>query len=87
MSEQSLQTQLLQVHICTIHAFDVNKNDINYLKSSTARCIAHTGDLQDFNMGTICGQGDYLCMAAMLGLGGPSVAATLGLGGLIMGDY
>ena len=54
---------------------------------STALCMARTSDLQDFNRGTICGQGTLggLPMAAMLGPGGPSVAATLGLGGPIMG--
>ena len=46
--------------------------------------MARTSELQDFNRGTICGQGG-LPMAAMHGLGGPSVAATLGRGGPIMG--
>ena len=43
-------------------------------------------ELQDFNRGTICGQGG-LPMAAMRGPGGPSVAATLSPGGPIMGDH
>ena len=43
----------------------------------TTICMAGTSDLQDFNRGTICGQGG-LPMAAVLGPGGPSVAATLG---------
>ena len=41
--------------------------------------MARTSDLQDFNRGTICGQGG-LPMAAMLRLGEPSVAAILGPG-------
>ena len=55
---------------------------INYLKP----CMARTGDLQDFNRGTICGQRG-LPMAAMLGPGGPSVAATLGPGDRLWGDH
>ena len=39
--------------------------------------MARTSDLQDFNRGTICSQGG-LPMAAVVGPGGPSVAATLG---------
>ena len=46
--------------------------------------MARTSKLQDFNRGTICGQGG-LPMAAMRGPGGLSVAATLGPGGPIMG--
>ena len=37
----------------------------------------YTSDLHDFNRGTICSQGG-LPTAAMLGPGGPFVAATLG---------
>ena len=57
-------------------------SSINSLKPSTALCMTCTSDLQDFNSGTICGQGDY---GSLLGQEEPSVAATLGLGGLIMG--
>ena len=57
------------------------QSSINYLKPSTALCMARTSDLQDFNRGTICGQ-EGLSMAAMLGPGD-----HLWKPRLVQGDY
>ena len=51
-----------------------------------ARCMARTSELQDFNRGTMYGQGG-LPMAAMLGPGGTSVVAILGPGDRVCADH